>query len=343
MGVDPDRAPIFVVGTGRSGTTLLRMMLCAHPRIHLTHEASFYLWERPGPLRAVAERYVESFSFRWLQLDPRPLLDGLAPDARPRDLYAAVMRAAAARYDKPRFGDKTPSHTGHLAQIFADWPDARVIRIVRDPRDVVRSLNRMPWAPASLIAGSMLVGAERRHCAPFRDRILEIRMEDLVIDPRATMERALGFVDEPWDEAVLNHTRHLPQPSDLPPMPWFDSATQRPGTPTGAMRIDAAEMRLLEWLNRGALAEHGYAPLMLRSEPGWRAIAARYLRDLPELVRGGWVFARLLARSGRYPGGDDDVGRALFRTLNPRAWARWPRFELPPTPPLPDDWRDHLP
>ena len=40
---DPDRAPILVIGTGRSGTTLLRLLLNAHPRIYLTHEASFYL------------------------------------------------------------------------------------------------------------------------------------------------------------------------------------------------------------------------------------------------------------------------------------------------------------
>ena len=39
-----DERPIFVVGASRSGTTLLRMMLCAHPRIHLTMEASFYVW-----------------------------------------------------------------------------------------------------------------------------------------------------------------------------------------------------------------------------------------------------------------------------------------------------------
>ena len=37
--MNPERSPIFVVGTGRSGTTLLRFMLSAHPRIYITHEA----------------------------------------------------------------------------------------------------------------------------------------------------------------------------------------------------------------------------------------------------------------------------------------------------------------
>lgn len=341
---DPDQSPIFVVGTGRSGTTLLRMMLCAHPRIHLTHEASFYLWERNDrTLRALAERYVRSFSFRWLRLDPRPILDGLPAHARPRDLFTAVMRAAAGAHGKPRFGDKTPSHTGHLGRIFEDWPDARVIRIVRDPRDVVRSLNQMPWAPASRIAGAVLVGHERRQCARFTDRLLTVRLEDLLMEPRAQMERVLAFVGEPWDEAVLNHTRHLPGDNDLPPMPWFDSAARRPGTPTGALRIDPPEIRLIEWLTRASMRDHGYTPMVLRREPRWTEIVRCYLKDLPEFVRGGWIFARLLARTDRYPGGEDEVGRALFRTLNPHAWSRWPKFELPPTPSLPDDWQDHLP
>ena len=46
---DPDEAPVFVVGTGRSGTTLLRQMLDAHPRIHVTHEAAFYFYRVHPP------------------------------------------------------------------------------------------------------------------------------------------------------------------------------------------------------------------------------------------------------------------------------------------------------
>ena len=64
--LDSSLSPIFVVGTGRSGTTLLRTMLNAHPRIYLTHEASFYVAEvaaRRLDGRAWLERYFESPSF----------------------------------------------------------------------------------------------------------------------------------------------------------------------------------------------------------------------------------------------------------------------------------------
>src|SRR5436309_1877627 len=96
---NPDESPIFVVGTGRSGTTLLRQMLNAHPRIHVTHEAGFYSYTRHAPpaLSASAwlERYFQTYSFAWLGLDPQVIRDELPPDlprARIAEAYRAIMR-----------------------------------------------------------------------------------------------------------------------------------------------------------------------------------------------------------------------------------------------------------
>ena len=199
---DAAKSPIFVVGTSRSGTTLLRMMLCAHPRIYLTHEASFYLWESAFPWRKrspedYTRHYLQTFSFKWLRLDPRPILEKL-PQPLEREqvpvLYTEIMKAKAAEYGKVRFGDKTPSHTGKLQQIFRDYPDARVVRIVRDPRGVVKSLSRMPWASRSIIAGSLHCEIERKQAARFKDRILAVRFEDLLADTRRVMHEVLDFV-----------------------------------------------------------------------------------------------------------------------------------------------------
>ena len=121
MSLNPDDAPIFVVGTGRSGTTLLRLMLNAHPRIHLTHEASFYVGRQFLPRRFSAsdwlERYFKSFSFAWLLIHPDEIREDLAlthPEGAPReafpDAYRSIMRAKAAHYSRPRYRDKTPFH-----------------------------------------------------------------------------------------------------------------------------------------------------------------------------------------------------------------------------------------
>ncbi|MEL6179649.1 MAG: sulfotransferase, partial [Myxococcota bacterium] len=72
--------PIFIIGNGRSGTTLLRLMLSAHPNIHLTHEASFWLWERRAPAsldgEALLRFYIKSLHFRWLRQDPADVVRG---------------------------------------------------------------------------------------------------------------------------------------------------------------------------------------------------------------------------------------------------------------------------
>lgn len=346
--VDPDASPIFVVGNGRSGTTLLRMMLCAHPRIHLTHEGSFWLWEdhwsRDADARGYLDFFVRTFSFRWLMLDPRPLLRGLPAPLEMRhrrDFYRAAMKARAAEHGKERFGDKTPGHSGNLARIFEDFPDARVIRMVRDPRWTVRSMGRMPWSTANLVAASLLCRIEHKQVAPFRDRILEVKLEDLLAEPRAEMERVLEHVGEPWSDDVLDHAAHAPD--DLPPVPWFAAASgpRRSTRPYAA--FEPLELRLVEFLNRRAIADHGYARQPLPREPGRLRVALRWLADLPGCLRFLSIGGRMLKLARRPGGSEDPRSKELGKRLNPSAWDLYPGFEMPDPPPLPEGWEEALP
>ncbi len=343
---DPEQSPIFVVGSSRSGTTLLRMMLSAHPRIHLTMEASFYLWggtyTRLRSQDGFPPYYVRSFSFRWLRLDPVPVLQGLPRPfgfADRRTLYSAVMRQDAARRGKPRFGDKTPSHTASLRRIFLDYPDARVIRMVRDPRDVVRSLIQMPWAPGSLIACAAMVENERRQAAGFRDRVLEVRLPDLIADPRAAMQRVLDHVGEPFAEEVLDHARHAPD--DLPPVPWFQAASQQARAGLGRRRrLDPLDVRVIESLSRRSMAEQGLQPRPLDPDPSWLATRRRWLADLPRCGSAALAALRL-AWASRGGAAAEDRATELLRGLNPPAWAHLPGFSLPTPPALPEGWERH--
>jgi len=344
----PEQSPIFIIGTGRSGTTLLRMMLCAHPRIYLTHEASFYLWENAFPWKRGAEAflryYAHSMHFRWLRVAAEPVLEGLSrPLTRERisALYTAIMRAKAAQHEKERFGDKTPSNSAHLARVFADYPDARVIRIVRDPRGVLRSLSRMPWGTRSIIAASAFCEKERKQVAPYRDRILEIRLEDLLGTPRETMEQVLEFVGEPWSDQVLDHAAHLPVGDDLPPVPWFQSAATKLGPPVVHWHdYDAREIRLIEHLNRKTMERFGYPPRKLAREPSRVSVFLRWMADLPEMARTLYYLARVawgLRNPERF---GDRPARAPFRKLNPPSWALYPGFEMPEPPPLLPSWKN---
>lgn len=343
----PGQGPIFVIGSGRSGTTLLRMMLCAHPRIYITHEAYFYPWAALTPRRDgedFVEGYLRSFGFRWLRLAPETFLHEVPRDlTRERGyvLFEAVMRAKAAQHGKARFGDKTPPHSGHLARIFRDFPDACVVRIIRDPRAVAQSLSRMPWSSGTTLFGAWINEVERRQVAPFRDRILQVRLEDLLARPRDVMGEVLDFVGEPWDDRVLDHVAHGPGADDLPPLPWFSAAAESRAAsgPPAWMHWSPATVRMVERITRASMEEGGYAPAALDVEPPLTDVLAAAARETPAMMRDLTVLARLVQAS-RDPVEQIETRaqKALFRSLNPAAWDRIPGFTMPDPPLLPGDW-----
>jgi hypothetical protein len=334
-----DEAPIFVVGSGRSGTTLLRLMMNAHPRIYLTHEASFYL--APEQLR---ERggvdpwlawYFDSFLFAWLQLHPDLVRAELPTDlarATLPDVYRGVMRAKAAQYGRARYGDKTPWHAAHLDKLFRDFPDAKVVHIVRDPRTAVPSFMRQPWGTDSYMLASWFYGKLMRKTVPFVERIHEVRLEDLVDEPEREMRRILEFVGEEWDEAVLDHVQHAPL-DDVPPVPWFLPATKKLSQrAANRSTLPPAWTRMIEKENRWAIERFGYGRAPLEREPGHIGCAAAYARDV---IRALGFGARFLPGIRKYDSMKAEEGQRFFFNLNRKAWKLYGDCELPDPP----DWR----
>ena len=213
-------APLFVVGSGRSGTSLLRAMLNAHPNLHLTHEASFYLDARGNASaddgRAWFDRYARTFSFAFLGVGRSEVtdqLDGLPAPTR-RDVVAAVMRAAAAQRGKTRFGDKTPAHAQQLATIAAEFPGARFVQVVRDPRAVCWSNFRYFFAGQGnnfaydledvanyFVMYSDLMDFWRRR---FPNRIYDMNYRALTEDPETTAREMFDFLGLEWQPDCLD-------------------------------------------------------------------------------------------------------------------------------------------
>ena len=337
--------PIFVVGTGRSGTTLLRMMLNAHPRIYLTHEASFYLSTRRLPRNASAEqwleRFVRTFSFRWLRLAEAAVREELSRDPG-HSLAAgfrAVMKAKARTLGRGRWGDKTPLHSVYLKRIFRDFPRAKVVHVVRDPRPTVASLARMPWATPSLALNSYYCDQQVRAVLRFDDRVHHVRLEDLLADPRPVMEHLLTFLEEPWDEAVLDHENHLIA-DDLPPFPWFMGATRnvrpRPPSEPSALKIPAELnpewVRIIERMNRRTMERFQYPPFSLSPEPNRIACFRTRYGELPVALRAAGRLIRITraGRSANPPDPQETMEQLL--QLNPEAWRYYPDFRIPSIP-----------
>jgi hypothetical protein len=132
------RDKFFILGHARSGTTLLVRLARLHPEVHCNYQAHFFT-RRPLLKSLVdspeAEEWLRRRSNRWNQgRDLSPLVLRAAADF--------VMEREAAREGKRIVGDKSPSstiHGGAVRDMHAVYPDARLIYIVRDGRDVLIS------------------------------------------------------------------------------------------------------------------------------------------------------------------------------------------------------------
>jgi hypothetical protein len=217
--LDETRPPApFVVGLTRSGTTLLRMMLDAHPLLAVPPETHFVPElikaaraeaGADGMLEAMtSNRTWEDFGIGTEELRAR--LDVLAPgDAA--GAVRAFFEAYAEKQGKPRWGDKTPAYMLSVQRIGRTLPESRFIHLIRDGRDVAlsqtaRALNEQP-APAEQAARWVKrIRKSREQAAALKGpRYVEARYEDLVRDPETTLRRICEFVDLPWEEAMLSY------------------------------------------------------------------------------------------------------------------------------------------
>lgn len=259
------KAPIFVGGHHRSGTTLLRVMLNRHPHIAC------------GPEGQLLDRTSFRDFHRFLETTWLPHLRAYSMDEQDIDRGVAAFideffsRYAAER-GKRRWAEKTPKNVLHIAYLFRLFPEARFIHMVRDPRDVHCSVvekahtttPRWLGVTAEETARGWVRRVEIAGAWRGDERYLEIRYEDLVAVPREMMAHVLCFLAEPWDERILEavpsagggEVRNVDRPVF--------------GTSAGRWREDLApaEVRTIEEIAGPTMLALGYAPD--RENDEWR-------------------------------------------------------------------------
>lgn len=206
----------FIVGAARSGTTLLRLMLDAHPGLAIPPETNFI----PRLVRTCGTAPTESGCFaqtlrslhRWddfhLDVDALQRHVDLTRPFELGDGLRAFYSLYASRFGKPRWGDKTPAYAEHMLAIERLLPEARFIHVIRDGRDVALSLRDVWFSPASIeeAAGQWRerIQAARRQATSV-GAYLEIRYEDLVCDSESVLRRVCEFIELPWSEGMLEY------------------------------------------------------------------------------------------------------------------------------------------
>jgi hypothetical protein len=207
-----------VIGVPRSGTTLLRLMLDAHPLLAVPPETAWLprvasVTDREGFLLALTA------SPQWIDF-------GLAGEELAAELHRlrrftvadglrAFYRLYAARFDKPRWGEKTPNYAGCMETVQRVLPEACFVHVLRDGRDVVASVRHLWFRPGDSLATLAADWRERivvaRRSAAGMRRYLELRFEDLVREPEPVLRRVCAFVDLPFAAEMLAYHRRAPE------------------------------------------------------------------------------------------------------------------------------------
>ena len=284
------KAPVFVLGCGRSGTKFLYHTLLSAGGFAVYHAESNafnLLGLRFGNLasqrnrRQLLDEYYSSMLFHRTGLKPEDIDTRIMEDCRNAgDFLRIVMGTMARKQGVERWAESTPLHTLYLPLIKRVIPDALVVHIIRDGRDVTASLHRigwirpMPWDRARAcvvpaIFWRWIVSKGRRYGQALGGDYMEVHYEDLVQDPRETLARIGQFIEHDLDydriQQVALGSVHNP-----------NSSFRGDGKETEANTIGRwkrmftpPQVRDVEWSIGNLLVDTGYAletpPAELRS------------------------------------------------------------------------------
>lgn len=222
---------VFVVGNSRSGTTMMGRILGRHPSVKMFRELHFFEelwspddgpgdWDEAAAVRLAAtltsierEGYMaERNPQAWLAEGERIVAALPAGAHGPGDVYRAFLKAELRIAGKQVACEQTPRNLFYLQQIFELFPDAVVVEMVRDPRDVMVSkkykwkrlflgdtkrpvraallswANYHPLITPRLWAAAVRAGGDSEG----RRNVLRVRFEDFLREPEATVRSVCG-------------------------------------------------------------------------------------------------------------------------------------------------------
>jgi hypothetical protein len=293
----PDNTPFFVIGAGRSGTTLLRLILAGHSRLHIPPETSYVIpLVRELPLtgaltQAQLDRAVMIMTedYRWpdMEISAEELHHEAAslPDPSLVDIINIVYHRHLAHANKERFGDKTPGYIEIVPQLAALYPGAKFIHLIRDGRDVAISCIDLDWERYYDRARfEWTLAMAKRHeylRSSYAQQILDVRYEDLVTDVEGTVRRICDFLGEAFEPTMLDwhdlislvpaRERHIHGKLSQPPSRDAISVWQRKLTALECFAMEACMYRDLEQLDyRLRFRSIAWRPLL--STVGWSLV-----------------------------------------------------------------------
>ena len=287
--------PIFVAGLERSGTSLMYALLASHPRISMTRRTNLWrhFYDQYGDLANPAnlDRCLETMRrykrlvvlhVDWDQVR-RDFPAGAPTYGR---LFALIEQQHADRMGRPRWGDKSLHTERYTSQVLEAYPDARILHMIRDPRDrFASSYARWKVRRGGVGAGTAeWLSSARialRNQQRYPDAYRAVRYESLASEPEATLRGLCTFLDEEYSPQMVRM-------DDAPSL--RDGGNSSYGvrrdkgistSSVGRFRevLSPRQVAFMQWMAADEMAAFDYEP-----EPVEMAMSARLgyvVRDVP--------------------------------------------------------------
>lgn len=280
---------------------MLRLILNEHSRIAIPEETWFFpdLYKKKEEFLSenwqeeISKEILELNSIHFPQLKPSEVERGLrnVETGDWPEILNVINRLFASSEGKVRWGDKTPGYVLHLGLLKKLYPNARIIHIIRDARDVVPSLLRYESVGPQTNSVVETAYYWKKHVSSgvrdgnrfFKDQYLQIRFEDLILETEQVIITICDFIGEEFESQMLefnrNSSRYVPQWS------WHKQVNSRLDKGRVALwkkNLDRYDLALIELCCRSLLKELKYP---LSNHFVLKALAAKLSYDFGTLYR----------------------------------------------------------
>jgi hypothetical protein len=191
-------APVFVMCTLRSGSTLLRVLLNSHSKIHAPHEIHL--------------RYISvSLDKKWSERTMKEM--GLDGDRLRYLLWDRILHRELATSGKPIIAEKTPNNVFIPDKLRECWPDARFIFLLRHPAAIAESRKNWFKGNPDNYDEEQNHDLIRRYCEALEECRqnydgITVRYEELTEDPATVTKQICEFLGIEWEPAMLEYGQH---------------------------------------------------------------------------------------------------------------------------------------
>jgi hypothetical protein len=270
---------VFFVGCPRSGTTLVRRIGDAHPELAVIGEQHWLprWWKQRKGIAsdgtvtlALADALLADPRFRKVEVAPERVRT-LAAERKPYARFVSELFDLHGEVKGKRLvGEKTPFYVRRIPTLHDLWPEARIVHLIRDGRDVAlsllswdraeRNVGRLPtWDDDRLITAALFwdwnVRQGRDAGALLGENYYEMRYERLVADPEGACRELCDFLSLPYEPSMLRFHEGRTRPGESAKDAWLPVTS---GLRDWREQMSTDEVRRFEAAAGSLLDELGY-------------------------------------------------------------------------------------